>query len=70
MAKTTTAKQEDLHALDALELQARLKNTQEAYFRLRFRHASNPMKNPMEIREARRSIARLKTLLRQKEVRV
>ncbi len=34
---------------------------------LRFQHASNPLKNPMEIRTARREIAKVLTVLRQKE---
>ena len=36
-------------------------------FRLQFRHTSNPLKNPMQIRMKRREVARLKTWLRQKE---
>ena len=63
-------KKEDWATLSAGELEARLKDLNENYFRMRFRHATSPLKNPLEIRHARRSIARIKTLLRQKEVRV
>jgi large subunit ribosomal protein L29 len=52
--------------LSAPELETRLREVQENNFRLRFRHASNPLKNPMEIRQNRREIARLKTFLHQK----
>jgi large subunit ribosomal protein L29 len=55
-----------LKDLSATELETRLREVQEHNFRLQFRHASNPLKNPMEIRQNRREIARLKTFLHQK----
>jgi len=61
-------KKEDLKVLSVDELHARLKELQEGYFRSSFRHVTSPLKNPMELRNSRRHIARLKTLLRQKEV--
>ncbi|MFA5975013.1 MAG: 50S ribosomal protein L29 [Elusimicrobiota bacterium] len=65
--KAKTKGPESLHQMTAQELEARLQDVQENHFRLRFRHASNPLKNPMEIRQARREVARLKTILRTKE---
>jgi large subunit ribosomal protein L29 len=62
-----TATKESVHVMSVAELQARLGEVQESHFRLQFRHASNPLKNPMQIRQARREIARLKTVLHQKE---
>lgn len=58
---------EEMKTMSAAELEARLKEAQETRFRLQFRHASNPLKNPMQIRMTRREIAQLKTWLRQKE---
>jgi large subunit ribosomal protein L29 len=58
---------ESLHELSVKELEARLSESQEKSFRLKFQHASNPLKNPMEIRTARRAIARIRTVLKQKE---
>jgi len=58
---------ESLHELSAKELQVRLKEAQEKSFRLQFQHTSNPLKNPMDIRTARREIARILTILHQKE---
>jgi large subunit ribosomal protein L29 len=66
MSKKSAGK-ETLQDLSVSELEARLKEVQEKSFRLKFQHASNPVKNPMEIRETRRSIARIMTVLRQKE---
>jgi large subunit ribosomal protein L29 len=60
------AAKESWHDLSVSELEARLQESQEKSFRLRFQHASNPLKNPMEIRTARRQIARIRTVLRQK----
>ena len=57
-------------SLSVAELEARLKEAEEARFRLQFRHTSAPLKNPMVIRSKRREIARLKTYLRQKEAKV
>jgi large subunit ribosomal protein L29 len=65
MAKKTT--KESLHEMSVHELQARLKESREKNFRLKFQHTSNPLKNPMEIRTARRELARVLTVLRQKE---
>ena len=67
MAKKAVAKEESLNDLSVPELQTRLSEAQEKGFRLRFQHASNPLKNPMEIRTARRQTARILTILRQKE---
>jgi len=48
------------------DLSAKLRETEEKLFALRFRHASNPIKNPMELRHFKRDIARLKTILHRK----
>jgi large subunit ribosomal protein L29 len=60
-------KEESLHEMSKTELEAKLRETQEKSFRLKFQHASNPLKNPMEIRTARREVAKVLTILRQKE---
>ena len=60
------AAKESLHELSVSELEARLRESQEKSFRLKFQHASNPLKNPMEIRAARRQIAKIRTILHQK----
>ena len=65
MAKKKETK-ESLHAMSQPELEARLREVEENHFRLQFRHASNPLKNPMVIRQSRREIARLKTVLHEK----
>jgi large subunit ribosomal protein L29 len=48
------------------ELSIKLSQLQDRFFRLKFRHQTTPVKNPLEIRETRRDIARIKTLINQK----
>lgn len=67
MAKKKKETKESLHAMSVKELEARLAEVTENHFRLQFRHAGNPLKNPMMIRWARRDAARLKTILHQKK---
>ncbi len=57
--------QEMKHMSDA-ELNAKLNDMQDRIFKLKFRHTTAPVKNPLEIRSLRRDIARVKTLLAQK----
>ena len=52
------------------ELQAELRTTRDKHFKLRFKHRSMPVANPMEIRQLRRQIARLETWIREKQTAV
>ena len=49
------------------ELATELRGALEKRAKLAFQHNVAPLKNPMELRVTRREIARLKTLIRQKE---
>jgi large subunit ribosomal protein L29 len=69
MAKKKGREKDDYKSMSAQELEARLHEAEESKFRLQFRHAGNPLKNPMQIRTTRREIARLKTWLGQKEAK-
>ncbi|OEG70070.1 hypothetical protein ATZ36_01615 [Candidatus Endomicrobiellum trichonymphae] len=50
-----------------VELSEKLSELQDKIFRLRFRHSMAPVKNPLEIREIRKDIARTKTLITQRK---
>jgi large subunit ribosomal protein L29 len=52
-------------ALD--ELQAKEKEFREEEFQLRFKHATGQLDKTSRLKELRRNIARVKTLIRQKE---
>lgn len=66
MAKKAAEQKRTIQEMDVPQLQARLAELEEQKFRLQFRHASTQIKNPMEIRTARREIARVKTFMAQK----
>jgi large subunit ribosomal protein L29 len=50
------------------ELNQRIAQAQEELFRLRFRSATQQLENPSLIRKLRRDVARMKTILRQREL--
>ncbi|MFO7948175.1 MAG: 50S ribosomal protein L29 [Armatimonadota bacterium] len=50
------------------ELQERLQHIQESLFNLRFRLASGQIEDPKRIRKYRKAIARIKTILREREL--
>lgn len=54
---------EKIRSLEAEEIETRIKGLEEELFNLRFRNAMKQLDNPLEIRNIRRDIARLKTAL-------
>ena len=50
------------------ELNDQLKTLKSELFNLRFAQATGSIQNPLSIRETRRNIARVKTILRQREM--
>ena len=50
------------------ELQKELVSKKEELFNLRFQHAINQLDNPQKIVETRKTIARLMTVIREKEL--
>ncbi|MFN8178571.1 MAG: 50S ribosomal protein L29 [bacterium] len=58
---------EQLRAMTVDELRAKLEELQEDQFNLRFRLQTQPLDDPLRIRKVRREIARVKTLIREKE---
>lgn len=59
---------DELRNLTDTELEQRLKEFKEELFNLRFQHATAQLDNPMRIREVRRTIARIKTIIREREL--
>ncbi len=54
-----------IREMEADEVLARIKTVEEELFNLRFRNAMRQLDNPLEIRNLRRDLARLKTALRE-----
>jgi len=48
-------------------LEQNLNDTMQRLFQLKFKNASGQLKNPLEIRALRRDIARIKTVLAERE---
>jgi len=61
-------KPQDIRELTDEELEDRLADLKEEQFRLRFRSATMELENPKLITEIRRDIARMKTILREREL--
>lgn len=58
---------DQLRAMTLDELKARLEQLLEDQFNLRFRLQTQPLDDPLRIRKVRKDIARVKTLIREKE---
>ncbi len=58
----------ELRGLSEQELRAKETETAQELFKLRFRHASGQLDNTARLRRLRRELARIKTLLREKEL--
>mgnify|MGYP003163244334 CR=1 FL=1 len=58
----------EIRAKSAVELNDQLKELKEELFHLRFQHAINQLDNPMRINAVKKDIARVKTILREKEL--
>lgn len=58
---------EDLAGQSKDELSARLVDAKKELFNLRFQNATNQLDNTARIREVRRNIARIATVMTQKE---
>lgn len=58
---------ESKKSLSVAELGSELRLAEEKSFRLRFQNQTMPVKNPLEIRNLRRHIARLKTWINEKK---
>jgi large subunit ribosomal protein L29 len=57
----------EFRAMDKDELDAKLRELKEALFNLRFQHATGQLDNPMRIKEARRDIARVCTVITERK---
>ena len=61
-------KKEEIKELSVQDLRDQIEVAEKAYRELKVTHAISPIDNPAKITFDRREIARLKTVLRQKEM--
>ena len=61
-------KANEIRAMSETELQSKLTDLKKDLFMLRMQHATNHLDNPVKISAVRRDIARVKTVLREKQL--
>jgi large subunit ribosomal protein L29 len=61
-------KVKDIRNLSTVEIETQINGLKDELFNLRFQLATGQLDNPMRIREVRKSIARAKTILREREL--
>ncbi len=59
----------EIRDLSKDELELKLKELKQELFNLRFQHATNQLDNPMKMVEVKRTIARVKTVMRETELK-
>lgn len=60
----------EIRGLSVEELEKRLQGLKKDLFMLRMQHATNQLDNPMQITAVKRDIARVKTIIREKQTNV
>ncbi|NPV54059.1 MAG: 50S ribosomal protein L29 [Firmicutes bacterium] len=63
-------KAKEIRDLTNEELERNLRNLKEELFNLRFQLATGQLENVMRLREVKRSIARVNTILHERELRI
>ena len=61
-------KTSEIKELSNAEILERIQTDQDSLTRMRLNHAITPLENPQQIVRVRRNIARMKTILRQREI--
>ncbi len=58
---------EEIREMSVADIAARVTELEEERFRLRFRGATEPLEDPLRLRKIRKDIARLKTILGERQ---
>lgn len=59
----------EIREMSIPELNAKLKDLKAELFNLRFQHSINQLDNPMRLNHVKKDIARIKTILREYELK-
>jgi large subunit ribosomal protein L29 len=62
-------KVKDIREMTTEELNVKLFDLKKELYNLRFRNATNQLENPLEIANVKKSIARVKTVIRERELK-
>ena len=60
----------EVRGLSVEKLQEKLQELKKDLFMLRMQHATNQLDNPLQIASVKKDIARIKTIIREKETNV
>ena len=60
----------EIRSLSVEKLEEKLQGLKKDLFMLRMQHATNQLDNPMQIAAVKKDIARIKTIIREKETNV
>ncbi len=61
-------KANDIRKLSTEEINKKIAESKEELFNLRMKQATGSLENPNRIRELRKTVARLKTILKEREI--
>ena len=61
-------KTNEIRKLSTEEINKKIAESKEELFKLRMKQATGSLENPSRIRELRKTVARLKTILREREL--
>ena len=61
-------KTNEIRKLSTEEINKKIAESKEELFNLRMKQATGSLENPSRIRELRKNVARLKTILREREI--
>ncbi len=62
-------KASEIREKSQVELQKELSELKSELFKLRFQLATNQLENPMKLKDVKKSIARVKTVIREREIK-
>ena len=63
-------KASEIRSMSAAELESKLVELKKDLFMLRMQHATNQLDNPLRIAAVKKDIARIKTIIREKETNI
>ena len=63
-------KAKELRAMSVADLEAKVSELKKDLFFLRMQHATNQLDNPVKIAAVKKDIARIKTIIREKETEI
>ncbi len=63
-------KAKELRAMSVADLEAKVSELKKDLFFLRMQHATNQLDNPVKIAAVKKDIARIKTIIREKETAI